>query len=280
MKQIVLPTDFSDNAWNALFTAVKIYRDVPCNFHLMNTHKPDARNLLGNQGKLRLGKIYSSLEEQSQGGLQEVLDYMAKNHKNQKHTFEKISRAEHLDAAIKEILLEKDIDAIVMGTKGATGAKEIFLGSNTVKVIKAIRNRPIIAVPDDYNFQHLKKVIFPTDFTRPFETFELRPLMELANSWNSEIMIVQVGQEFQMSDIQNSTKTHLQKRLDSVDHSFHQVKFHNNIAKSISEFADEKQSDMIALIHYPHSFLEKLVRESVISKVAFHTKIPLLVLPG
>jgi len=279
MRKILLPTDFSNNAWNALFTAIKLYEDVPCHFYLMNTYKPDTRNLLGNQGKIRLGVIYDSLEKQSTGGLQEILDYLTKNHKNEGHTFEKISKSNDLEPAIKEILLEKDIDGIVMGTKGATGAKEIFLGSNTVKVIKAIRNRPIIAVPEEHNFQKLEKVVFPTDFTRPFEPFELQPLSELVTLWKSELMTVQVGQEFSMTETQNSIKKLLNIRLKDLNHSFHKVELKANVAETIDEFAKESDADMIALIHYRHTFMEKLTREPVIKKIAFHTDVPLLVLP-
>lgn len=50
MKNILIPTDFSDSSWNALFTAVKLYANVPCHFYILNTYKPDIRNLLGKQG--------------------------------------------------------------------------------------------------------------------------------------------------------------------------------------------------------------------------------------
>jgi nucleotide-binding universal stress UspA family protein len=279
MKRILLPTDFSDSAWNALFTAVKLYAEVPCHFYLLNAYKPDVRNLLGNQGKIRLGMIYDSLAKQSKGGLQETLDYLAKNHKNDKHNFEKISRSDHLESAVKEIVREKDIDTVIMGTKGATGAKEIFLGSNTVKVIKAIRNRPIIAVPEEHNLQKMEKVAFPTDFTRPFETFELRALVELASLWKSEVMIVQVGQEFSMTDSQNSNKKILQRRLEDIRYSFHRTEFKTKVANAIEDFAKKKEADMISLIHYRHTFMEKLTREPVIKKIAFHADVPLLVLP-
>lgn len=279
MKRILLPTDFSENAWNALFTAVKLYADVPCHFYLLNTYNPDVRNLLGNRGRLRLGLIYDSLKQQSDGGLQEVWEYMAKNHKNKNHTFEKISLSEHLETAVKKIVVKYDIDTLIMGTKGATGTKEIFLGSNTVKVIKAIRNRPIIAVPEEHNFLKLDKVVFPTDFTRHFETFELNALIELASIWNTELMIVQIGQEFSMTDRQKSNKNGLERRLQRINYSFHQAEFKKKVANAIESFTKEEEADLIALIHYHRTFMEKLNREPVIKKVAFHTEVPLLVLP-
>ena len=47
MKKILLPTDFSDNAWNAIFTAVKLYTNVECRFYLLHGYEPKAMNMLG-----------------------------------------------------------------------------------------------------------------------------------------------------------------------------------------------------------------------------------------
>lgn len=279
MKNILIPTDFSDNAWNALFTATKLYADIRCHFYLLNAHEPNFTNLLSNKGEQRLGIIYDSMEAYSNQELDKVLDYLKKNHKNKKHRFDRISFTEDLVTAIAETLLKKDIDSIVMGTKGATGAKEIFIGSNTVKVIKAIRNRPIVAVPESYDIQSLRQIIFPTDFTRTYENFELQPMVALSKLWQAQILVFQVGQEFLMSDTQITNKEALTKRLEGTTHSFHQVKFKSGVAKAIDDFAEEKEADMIALIHYRHTFMEKLTREPVIKKVAFQTEVPLLVLP-
>lgn len=279
MKRILLPTDFSDNAWNALFTALKLYADETCHFYLLNTHEPNFANLLGNKGQQRLGVIYDSMEAYSNQELDKILDYLKKNHKNNKHTFEKISRTDDLVRAITEMVLKKDIEMVIMGTQGATGAKEVFMGSNTVKVIKAIRNRPVMAVPENYNFQKLEKIIFPTDFTKSHERFELKPLIEFATLWKSKILVFQVGQEFLWNDTQIANRELLIKRLGDVAHDFCEVEFKSSVTEAIGDFAKEQEADMVSLIRYEHTFMEKLTREPVIKKVAFHSHIPLLVLP-
>ena len=279
MKKILLPTDFSDNAWNALFTAVKLYAGQKCHFYLLNAHEPNFANLLGDKGKQRLAVIYDSMEAYSNQELDKVLDYLEKNHKNDNHSFEKISKTEDLVSATKEIILQKDVDTIVMGTQGATGAKEVFMGSQTVKVIKAIRNRPVVVVPERYDLKKLTKIVFPTDYTDPYESFELRPLVDLALAWESKILVFQVGQEFLMNDVQKLNRELLSKRLNPVEHDFNEVKFKISVAQGIADFSKEMGADMIALIHYEHTFMERLTREPVVKKVAFHSQIPLLVLP-
>ncbi len=279
MKNVLLPTDFSDNAWNALFTAVKLYADLPCQFFLLHTYEPEIANMLGDKSKRRLGVIYDSLRKHSNQELDKILEYLEKNHKNGKHTFEKISKPDDLVSVIKEKIKEKDIDVVIMGTKGATGAKKVFMGSNTVKVIKAVRNKPVIAVPENHDLQRLEHIIFPTDFTRHYEAFELQTLLELSALWKSRISIFQVAQEFLMNDTQKSNKKLLTIRLKDIMHDFHKVEMKVDVAEAIGEFAQESDADMLALIHYRHTFLEKLTREPVVKKVAFQTQIPLLVLP-
>lgn len=279
MKRILLPTDFSKNAWNALFTAVKLYADVTCHFYLLNAHELSFANLLGHKGKQRLGVIYDSMEAYSNQELDKVLDYLKKNHKNSRHTFEKVSRTDDLESAIKEMVLKNDIEMIILGTQGATGAKEVYMGSHAVKVIKAIRNRPIIAVPENHDLQRLKRIVFPTDFTKPYESFELKPLIELASLWKTKITVFQVGQEFLMNDTQIANQELLVKRLGAIAHDFREVEFKTSVTEAIGDFAKEQKADMVAFIHYKHTFMEKLTREPVVKKVAFHSGIPLLILP-
>jgi len=279
MKNILLPTDFSDNAWNAIFTALKLYTDIECHYFLLNTYEPKFANVLGTKSKERLGVIYDSLSKNSELQLDKILEYLKKNHDNPKHTFERISISNDIENAINQLVVEKDIDLIIMGTKGATAAKEIFMGSNTVKVIKKVRSCPIIAVPHEFDFKALKLVVFPTDFTRSCGKTELNPLVDLATLWKAEILILQVAQEYNLSEQQKANKLKLSKRLSDVKHSFHKVEMWNSVAEATNDFAVENRVDLIALIHYAHTFIEKLTREPVIRKMGFHTTVPLLVLP-
>ena len=279
MKNILLPTDFSDNAWNAIFTALKMYAEIECNFFLLNTYEPKFANVLGTKSKERLGVIYDSLSKNSELQLDNILEYLKKNHDNPNHTFERISISNGIEHAINQLVIEKEIDLIIMGTKGATAAREIFMGSNTVKVIKKVRSCPIIAVPHEFDFKVLKLVVFPTDFTRSYSKTELNPLVDLVTLWKAEILILQVAQEFNLSDLQEANRKMLSKRLGTISHSFHKVEMWNSVAEATNDFAIENRVDLIALIHYPHTFIEKLTREPVIRKMGFHTKVPLLVLP-
>lgn len=279
MKNILIPTDFSENAWNAIFFVLKLYREVECSFYILHVYEVSASKIKGSRDSQKAGKLYEALALESENGLSGVMDYLNKNHKNPNHIFYTISKSDHLVGAIEELLFERPFKLIVMGTKGATGAKEVFMGSNTVRVIKSIRNCSILAVPEEFNFQQLDQVVFPTDFTRFFYRFELLPLVELGTIWNTTINVFHVAQQVALTKEQKSNQRILKERLKELTVEFCEKNIQTTVADTIVQFSLEIKADMIVLIHYQHTFLEKMTQEPVVKKVGFHSKVPLLVLP-
>ncbi|SHF30757.1 Nucleotide-binding universal stress protein, UspA family [Arenibacter palladensis] len=280
MKNILLPTDFSDNAWNAIFTALKLYADVQCKFLILHAYEPKAMNMLGQKSQQRLGVIYDSLAQNSVQELDKILSYLNQNHNNPNHSFEIISRSDTLEGSVKELVRVKDIDLVVMGTQGATGAKEIFMGSNTVKVLKQLNNISILVVPNDFNFQKLKTLVFPTDYTRKYEKFELLPMLELTELWNTAIQVIHVAVEFILTDAQKTNLKILEERLAAYTYSLHDINFDGNIAQSVEQYVNETRADLLTMVRYQHSFWERIIDEPIIKKIAFHSMVPVLFLPG
>lgn len=279
MKQVLLPTDFSENAWNALFTSIKLYADFECTFYLLHVYEPKSQNIAGFKSSVRAGEVYQSLSDHSEKELEKIATYLRANHDIQKHTFKTISINGNLVTIIKELIPKYDIDVIVMGTKGATGAKEVFMGSNTVKVLKAVKNCPLIAVPKAFDFQLMKTIVFPTEYAHFFSKGILQPFLELMDVWKSEIKIFHVAQEFRLSSLQRYNREILKKRLEGYPYSFYKVTIKSTVSKAIRDFSKEQAADLIVLTNYSHTFLERLTQEPVVKKVGFKTSIPLMVLP-
>jgi nucleotide-binding universal stress UspA family protein len=170
-------------------------------------------------------------------------------------------------------------DLIVMGTKGATGAERVFMGSNAVRMLKHISNRPVLTVPGAYNFQALRKVVLPTDFMHYYEPFELQPLLDLVDQWETELHVVYAAREFKLNPTQKSYKELLQTRLEAWHSEFAEIPLESNISVAIEDYGHAIQADLIALMQHRKNFLEALTKEKVVKRIAFDTEIPLLVLP-
>lgn len=279
MNKVLILTDFSENAWNALFTGLKLYEKWDTIFFILNCFEPKFDGLLGDKSKERLAVIYESLSKNSKSQLSDVENYLSKNHLNKKHHFQTISMGEDILSTLESFTKENEVDLVVMGTRGASRSKGIFMGSNTVKVIRKFKNCPILAVPEDHDFKSLSRIIFPTDFSHSFSPDQMSFLLQLAERWTSEIHIFQVSEELQLSDDQEVNKEALELYFHSLALKYHATELKVDIKEAINRGVKKVKADMIALIYYTHTILEKLTREPVVKKMAFNSPVPLLVLP-
>ena len=127
--KILLPTDFSKNAWHAITYALELYKNEPCNFYILNVFSATG-NIIDSLINMEPGSdLYETAKLDSENGLAKVLDMLTfKENNNTKHHFEIISTFNNTVEAIKNSVEEKDIDIIVMGTKGKTASKTKIFG--------------------------------------------------------------------------------------------------------------------------------------------------------
>ncbi len=278
MKNILLPTDFSTNSWNAITYALALYKDQECTFYLLHTYTPSIINsrylatLTIESGIEDYGKINADNE------LERLLNRIDSEFVNKKHSFESSSSFSLLAEAIKELINTKAIDIIIMGTKGATGLEKIFMGGNTVRVIKAIEKCPVLAIPEFYE-NPLTEIAFATDLKRAYNKIELEQLINIASSFNASIRVVHVQTETELSEIQQFNLNLLLNHFDGQQYNIHIIPEKVSVSYRIQKFVEDMNISLLAMINYKHSFIEQLTREYVIKNIAFQTQVPFLVLP-
>lgn len=273
-RKILLPTDFSDNAWGAAVYALKLYKNEPCTFYFLNSTTIKVARLSNLSNKL--------LEVMKDEAIRELLalkDLAEKSKVNTNHDFEIILSTEDLTTAIKKVTTELQIDLIVMGTKGAAGAKGFFFGSNTIHVIKSKKTCPLLLIPEAFDFIELKEIAFPTDFNRFYDEKELKPLKQLAELYNSKIRIVHINEEETLNDIQEYNLKKLKSALKDYEVSFHRVPDYAKKAIVINDFIEELDINILVMLSYKHSLTEKIIKEPVIKKIGLQPTIPFLVIP-
>jgi len=276
MTRILLPSDFSDNALEAIQYAVYVYKDVKCTFYLMHTYTAPMYHteyLIGSPGQIGLGDI---LQDSSMTQLKELKNRLENEHKNPKHTFMVHTAFNTLLDEISETVEAENIDLIVMGTKGATGAKEIFLGTNTVHVIKKAKC-PVIAVPPHFEYEAPKEILFPTDYEIEYKKENLYGLIAIAEQHKSRINVMHVRAGYDLNAEQKKNKGQLEKLLGSSP-LFHEVP-DNGIIAAVNEFQVKTKINLLVMVQNKHTFLERLFIEPVIKKIGFHVTVPFMVIP-
>ena len=273
-KNILFPTDFSNNALNAIKYALELFKNEKCTFYILNATEIQV-SVMSNL----TNKLLETIKEDSQKHLKELAKKLELASINSKFHFQTICSSKSLVSAITKSVIEHNIDLVVMGTKGATGAKEFFVGSNTNTIIKKMNFCPILVIPENLDFVIPTQIAFPTDFKRFFSNIELKPIKDLASLYNSKIRVVHINVEDDLDDIQENNLSALKQYLKKFTYSFHWIPDFTNKTKSICTFVDELDINMLVMVNYKHSFIENIIKEPVIKKVGFHPMIPFMVIP-
>ncbi|WP_298423367.1 universal stress protein [uncultured Kordia sp.] len=274
MTKILLPTDFSENAWSAIVYALQLYVNETCTFYLLNATKLTASRVSNFSNKL-----LTTMRDNAKKDLLDLKTKLEGETKNSNHEFEVVLNIGELSDAVETAIDKYKIDLVIMGTKGATGAKEIFFGSNTTKIIKKIKSCPLLMIPDAYSFTTPKQIAFPTDFNRNCDAKELHYLKRLADLYGSKIRVVHINENEKLTETQQNNYNTLQQYLTDYECSFHWIPDYTSKAEGITNFIDELEIDILAMIYYSHSFIERITREPVIKKIGFQPTIPFLVIP-
>ncbi len=201
------------------------------------------------------------------------------NNGNDKHRFETLSLGGDLIKAIKEQIEKKNIDFIVMGNKGFTQTADVFFGSNTIQVVQSLNSCPVLAIPGEMDFKAPKEIAFITDYKTGCHPNTIAPLLFVASLSKAVIQVMHINETEHLSAEQDSNRTLLEKCLDTVEHSFHNMYDFDDKAKVIEKFLDTMKIDLFAMVKREKNLFERLSHEPVIKDVSMYSDVPFLILP-
>src|SRR5690606_36873058 len=130
MKNILIPTDFSENSWNAIEYALQLYKKDRCNIYLL--HVVSTMEYLGDDLSLipAINSLEDTMIKDAKAQLQTLEKRIGRLSFNTKHNFIPMAVYGLFLDTLRSEVNDKEIDMIVMGTKGASGLKKVVLGSN------------------------------------------------------------------------------------------------------------------------------------------------------
>ncbi len=278
MKKILVPTDLSPNAGNAVRYALNFCKNFPSELVFLHATHP------------MLDLPDSSLEFYDPIVFQDEKEQLSYVSNNLKQIFEeekvdienlKYSIELRIGFAADEIVLTAkhlNCDLIVMGTQGASGLSKLFIGSVTYSVIKKTEV-PVLAIPSDYPYKEIDKIVFATDYEGISNKHVLAPLFDIANSFDSKVLM------FHAIEAKEPIAAYIEElQVWKTEKNFHHIKHTNSIAtcedvtQGILEFADENHASIIAMIPHSYNFFTNLVHKSKTKEIALESKVPLLVL--
>ena len=122
MKHILLPTDFSDNSWNAIVYAIHFYEKMDCHFYLLHIDKPSDVSTTPSVYGVAVDVVSSTYIANSKSHIKHFIKRIYQQFpNNNSHKFFTLLDSGSFIETIRRHVKERKIDTIVMGTKGASG---------------------------------------------------------------------------------------------------------------------------------------------------------------
>lgn len=266
MKKILVPTDFSAPAGNALDYAIAIANAFGSKITLLHTYKVYSS----------AGMFLSVESIIQQDAVDEINKIIAQNKPKLELgvTIEgKVLRGDAV-SVIADLADLSEYDLIVMGTKGATGLREVFIGSVTNGVIRNTRT-PVLAIPESAVFKPLETFVLAIDNLKLSSGLVVDTLLNLAQRFHAKVKIYHKD----TGEADQGIDPSVDQLLEPVEHSFHyELKSDNGTIPSIDDFVADNGADLLCMVHRSRNLVDEVFHVSATSKEAFHTKIPLLVL--
>jgi len=170
------------------------------------------------------------------------------------------------------------VQLIVMGITGSTRLGQIFMGSNTLNIVKR-GIAPVIIVPPDAHSRSAKNVMLLTDFQDIENTIPLELVQSILNLFRPKLHIVNVDSDHyvELTDEYKKERAKLEKMLSEYNPEFYFIRMFD-FMDAINQFVEDRQIDLILTFPRNNSFLKNLFKTTSTSKLAYHSHVPIAAL--
>lgn len=271
MKTIIIPTDFSPVATNALHYGIDMAKAVNASILLLHVYQvpvsfSDTPIVLVSIEDLRKGA-----EEQIERLKQEVEHLTSGAVKVYTET-----RMGNVTDELENLCEKINPFAVVMGTKGSSGVERILFGSNTLTAIRHL-NWPVICVPPGKTFGNgIKKIGFACDFRDVVKTTPTHFIKEFIKEFGAELHVLNVDHDnkhFNPETPEQSILLHTM--LEESKPSYHFIE-HADIEDGINEFAEKNNLDLIITIPKKHKLLQAIFKPSSTKQLVYQAHVPVM----
>lgn len=272
MKTILVPVDFSENAANALHFAIRLSQKLQANLVLFHSFHTFHVNPYGSA---------RALDDEMRGGKQyadeQLRQFYLKAGGNPLHTPALISSPNELRDEIMQLVTDKHIDLIVMGTQGAGSKLEgMLFGTNTAWVIEKAPC-PVIAIPERLHLDTLSEIVYATDYL-PGDVVNLGLLAPVAALFNAHITVIHVAKDESWAAVQAlaAFEQQVMANTDFRDISFRLWKG-NGVERSLDQYLETNHVDLLVMTAHQRTTTEKLFGKSMTKAMTLHAATPLMV---
>ncbi|AFM06174.1 universal stress protein UspA-like protein [Bernardetia litoralis DSM 6794] len=274
MQTIFVPLDFSENSLQALRHAIQLAKTSVSKIIVFHSYQAPQMGGGSFTGKRKLTEL----------GKQEAEDNMYKVVMKIKEVEPNLD-FEHLIVdgdPMQRILFYSEsyaADLIVMGTKGASGMTEVFLGSVAAKIINDA-TCPVVIVPQESEKETYERIVYATALIAD-DKGTLNYLKGLATDFKAKLECIHVEE-----NAETNTKFETFARNYNEEGTNNQYVDFKTISKKeeqktedvLLDYVQENPLTLLVMLRRERDFLQRLFGHSVTNKMAYHSESPLLIM--
>ena len=269
MKSILVPTDFSQCALNALKFAAELAKK--------------------NKATIHLAHIYQRvLSNDTSFNIQLEADIIAKEKENFEKYINDISEQDYMQGVQIEssivsvyklwdiLVMDKyeDIDMVVMGSNGVDGVEEFFIGSNAQKFVQRAEC-PVIVIKNETKLSAINSVVFASDFKKEVIP-RFKAIQNFANLIGAKLHFLKIMTPKDYS-IEKQGKAEIAQFVKATNIDSEAIKLFQSVSveRGILKFCKEINAGMIAIETHGRTGLGHLIHDNIAESLANHSLVPL-----
>lgn len=268
MKRILIPTDFSVQAENALKVAVQLAKKNDSEIFLLHSVEMPTHLANQNSGSLPEAIYFIKLAEQR------FAELLKKPYLQEVVLEQAIGNGEIYDD-IREAVEKNNIDLIVMGSHGSSGFKEMFIGSNTEKVVRT-STIPVLVIKNDHKEFVVDNFVFATDFSdeckKPFALAQ-----KFADSVGATIhlLLINTPSDFRTTAAAKKLMESFVKHIPNKNYTLN-IYNDTSVEKGILNFATETKSQLIGMSTHGRKGIAHFFNGSISEDLVNHANMPVI----
>lgn len=272
MRSILIPTDFSENAMNAVRYALELFKYEKCDFYIMHAYQDAIYHETTDVTRDNLDDVTKQVAHKSAEHLELILKEINDVSPNPRHTYITVSSNNILIDESDKIVDEKNIDLIVMGTKGKSNDKKITFGSQTLQVLKYVKC-PVLAIPENQTYTQPKHVLFPTNYLIPYKRRELKLFCDMVAPYRSVVDVVYISKSTKLSIRQEDNQRFMKEALCKNEVNFKTIDS-KDVVSAIEAYVENNPIDMLVMVNTRDSFLESFLYPSRVDQLSLTLNVP------
>jgi nucleotide-binding universal stress UspA family protein len=270
MKRILVPTDFSKHADDALKLAAQIAKKNQCEIfllHMLELPGQMSDAISGGSGipevMLFIKKANETLHKITESPLLEGISVTETVH------FERASNG------ILSFCKKNKIDLIIMGSHGSSGIEEMLIGSNTEKVVR-LSDIPVLVIKKDPGKFEGKNFVFASDFSEEIKK-PFKKMIEFTEIFDANLFLVMIStpNSFKTTIAAEKIMNDFAKGFDIKNYSTH-IFNDSNIENGILNFTNSINADLIGLCTHGRTGLAHFFNGSISEDLVNHTVKPVI----